>query len=176
MSSIILYCQLIVCIILNLVVPFYSIFHTSIPNPFPPPKYPEGNRTAVILSGQLRVGNVSILSPNVVGYLKTNIRKFFGSDDPPTPIATHLEHFIQILARHGGVDLFIYFEAAHRDGSIDNWNGDPETYEVPIVVYPCQILQLPWYYYSLSRETPGHVSSIVQVQYLPSPQEIVFSV
>lgn len=111
--------------------PSWSIFRSQIPNPFPQPNHPVGNRTAVILSGQLRVGNMSILSPNVRGYMGTNIQKFFGGDDPPTPIATHLEHFLRVLGLYGGVDMFIFIQADHRmiNGS-DTWDGNPDTYEV----------------------------------------------
>jgi hypothetical protein len=108
----------------------HARFYSRIPNPFPSPRNPIGNRTAVILSGQLRVANMSILSPHVKGYFNTNIRKFFGEDDPPTPIATHLEHFLRVLGEYGGVDMFIYIQTDHHNDANYTWDGNPDTYEV----------------------------------------------
>lgn len=122
---------------LSLVIVFARFFfvHTGfisrIPSPFPRPKYSDGNRTAILLSGQLHVANYTILSPLVKGHSKEiDIQRYFTIDDPPTAIATHLEHLIRPLALYGGVDLFVYIPT--RAGASINtaWDGDPSTYEV----------------------------------------------
>jgi hypothetical protein len=35
-----------------------------------------------------------------------------GGNDPPTAIASHLEHFLRVLGEYGGVDMFIYIQTA----------------------------------------------------------------
>jgi hypothetical protein len=107
-----------------------STFKSQIPDPFPQPKYPSGNRTAVILSGQFRVANFTILSPHVKGYQGSSLWKFFGGDDPPTPITTHLEHFLGRLGQYGGVDLFVYIQTNLAADGNHSWDGNPESYEV----------------------------------------------
>jgi hypothetical protein len=69
-------------------------------------------RTAVILSGQLRTANLTIVS----GAIRDNAhKKMFGSGDPATSALTILEHLIKPLAEHGGVDVFMYIEAHPED-------------------------------------------------------------
>jgi hypothetical protein len=60
-----------------------------------------------MLVGQLRSGNLTWDSGKI-GYDKA--RRMFGSDDPPSPIATVLEWLIKPYALHGGVDMFIYIQ------------------------------------------------------------------
>jgi hypothetical protein len=110
-----------------------AIYQSIIPNPFPRPLYPDGNRTAVILTGQFRDGNITILHRSIGGYDKQHgPRTFFGGEDPPTPISTHLEYLLKILGEYGGVDLFMHIFATVQDNSY--WNGNPLTYEVMILV------------------------------------------
>jgi hypothetical protein len=81
-------------------------FNSSI---IPPPN----ERTAIIITGQLRAGNIPWSSP----LLKRDYgSKMFGPSDPPTPIETIFTFLIEPLAEYGGVDLFIYSQVP-RDES-----------------------------------------------------------
>jgi hypothetical protein len=73
------------------------------------PHYPSGNRTAILLSGQLRAGN---LTWSQVKYFKQ--KNWFGGDDPVTPIRTILEWLIVPYALYGGVDMFIYIQVDRK--------------------------------------------------------------
>jgi hypothetical protein len=122
--------SLFIFALVALPLPCCAAFQSRIPDPFPQPKYPVNNRTAVLLSGQLRFGNVSLFSSYVKGYRGGNITKWVGIDDPPTAIASHLEHFLRVLGEYGGVDMFIYIQTDLRHGDNYTWDGRPETYEV----------------------------------------------
>jgi len=104
-----------------------SVYVTQIKDPFPSPRYHSDNRTAIIISGQLRVGNYSLTGPHVTGS-KRSLQKFFGGDDPPTAIQTHLEHLIRLFAEYGGVDVFLYIPTTRGAQRQMNWTGDPLTY------------------------------------------------
>ena len=83
------------------------------------------NRTAIILTGQMRSGNLSWFS----GYLRANTWKdMFGADDPLTSIETQLEFLIKQVALNGGVDVFMY-QVAHPEDNNDNWDGNPANYK-----------------------------------------------
>ena len=56
------------------------------------------NRTAIILSGQIRSGNLT-WSSGKLQYEKSTL--MFGPDDPQTPIQTMLEWFIKPIALYG---------------------------------------------------------------------------
>jgi hypothetical protein len=101
-----------------------GVYKDSIRSPFQSPS--SNNRTAIIISGQLRSGNVSFMSGKVTEQRNAH---YFGSDDPPTPIRTCLEWLIAPLAILGGVDLFIYIPADRNVSYNRLWNGDPMTYE-----------------------------------------------
>jgi hypothetical protein len=91
-----------------------AIFHGSYTN-LTAPLYPD-NRTAILVSGQLRTGN---LTWNQVKYFKE--RRWFGVDDPDTPIQTVVEWLIVPYALYGGVDMFIYIQV---DRNHTNANGN----------------------------------------------------
>lgn len=102
-----------------------AVYKDSIPKYFPAPP-PNGNRTAILISGQLRSGNVSFMSGMVAEQRNAH---YFGGDDPPTPIRTCLEWLIAPLAKAGGVDLFIYIPVDRNTTYNKNWDGNPATYE-----------------------------------------------
>jgi hypothetical protein len=91
-----------------------AVFHTSYTN-LTAPLYP-GNRTAILVSGQLRTGN---LTWDQVRPFKE--KSWFGGDDPDTPIKTVLEWLIVPYALYGGVDMFIYIQV---DRNHTNANGN----------------------------------------------------
>lgn len=72
------------------------------------PQY-QGERTAILVSGQLRAGNLTWWQMKY-----TKERLMYGADDPDTPIKTILEWLIIPLALHGGVDMFIYIQVDPR--------------------------------------------------------------
>jgi hypothetical protein len=80
-----------------------------------------GNRTAILVSGQLRAGN---LSWDQVKYSRD--RLMFGGDDPDTPIQTVLEWLIVPYALYGGVDMFIYIQVDrnHVNSTGKRWKCD----------------------------------------------------
>jgi hypothetical protein len=113
-----------------------GIYVDDTPIPFPSPKYPSSNRTAVIISGHLRSGNVSFLSGKIH---EQRWAKYFGEDDPPTPIRSQLDHLLRPFALYGGIDLFIYIPVS-RDSSHTVWDGDPVSYEARINdSRPCEL-------------------------------------
>ena len=82
------------------------------------------NRTAVMITGQLRSGNISFSS----GRLHRNAAlAMFGSADPPTVILTQIEWFLKPLAERGGLDVFMFVDA-HPDDLNYAWDGDPTTF------------------------------------------------
>lgn len=77
-------------------------------------------RTAVILTGQLRSANLTIVSD----LIKDNAhKKMFGIDDPATSALTILEFFLKPLAEYGGVDVFMYVEAHPEDQVIRTFDN-----------------------------------------------------
>jgi hypothetical protein len=80
-------------------------------------------RTAIIITGQLRSGNISFSS----GLLANHTINNFGPDDPPTPILTQLVYIMKPLSEMGGIDVFMYVEASTEDSSYV-WDGRPETF------------------------------------------------
>ena len=82
------------------------------------------NRTAVMITGQLRSGNVSFSS----GLIQDDFQsQNFGADDPPTVILTQIEWFLKPLAEHGGLDVFMFVDAHPEDANYE-WNGNPATF------------------------------------------------
>jgi hypothetical protein len=86
------------------------------------------NRTAAIISGQLRSGNLTFTSGNIK---YTSKLKWFGAQDGKTPIETMLQYVIEPIARYGGIDLFIFVQVRRSDENIP-WNGDPYTFQPKI--------------------------------------------
>ena len=84
------------------------------------------NRTAILLSGQLRSSNLTWAG----GQIRRNRESvMFGSSDPPTPaacIATFL--FESLHKQGGGFDVFMYLTAKH-DAKASDWNGNPLLFE-----------------------------------------------
>jgi hypothetical protein len=64
------------------------------------------NRTAIILSGQIRSGNIT-WSSGKLQYEKSTL--MFGPDDPQTPIQTMLEWFIKPIALYGKYLINIFY-------------------------------------------------------------------
>lgn len=84
------------------------------------------NRTAIILSGQLRSANLTWFS----GHIFQNINsRMFGKDDPPSTAATIVEFLFKPLALLHGVDVFMYVTARPETASTYSWDGDPFTFE-----------------------------------------------
>jgi hypothetical protein len=81
-------------------------------------------RTAVIISGQLRSANLTILSAAIVDNAH---KRMFGPEDPKTCAGTILKFFLEPLAEYGGVDVFMYL-SAHPQEPNSTWDGDPWTY------------------------------------------------
>ncbi len=80
------------------------------------------NRTAVIVTGQLRSGNISFTSKNVSANTQ-----FLGPDDPPTVILTQLALLLKPISEEGGVDVFMFVESSDQDKDYI-WDGDPLTF------------------------------------------------
>lgn len=106
-------------------------FISSMPDPFPLPIHKSGERTAIIISGELRSGNISFASNKIiVKYQSPDPLVSHPLNTPPTPIKAFLEWVVQPIAKHGGVDLFIYmpvYQTTNISKSV-NWDGDPFTY------------------------------------------------
>lgn len=172
-------CDLLLLLLFASLFLINSTFISKIQSPFPHPKYNNGNRTAILLSGQFGVANYTILSSLVKGHLEEHddIHKYFTIEDPPTAIATHLEYLIRPLALYGGVDLFIYIPA--RAGVIMNatWDGDPSTYEVSSKYDHCTVkIKFIFFCNSLILEIQELASFIDPVPYSSLPQGIMFFV
>ncbi len=82
------------------------------------------NRTAVIISGQIRSANLSFATAEIIPSKQTH---WFGASDPPTPAASLLQHLIVHLANHTGVDVFMYvtYDSEHANYT---WNHDIGNY------------------------------------------------
>ena len=79
-------------------------------------------RTAAIISGQLRSGNMTWQHP------KMRHSGNYGKNDPPTPVQTILRWLFEIIiSQKGGVDVFYYVQA-HTDHNNSKWDGEPSTY------------------------------------------------
>jgi hypothetical protein len=103
-----------------------SQYIDPIPDPFPKPR--TSQRTAIIVSGHLRSGNISFASG--LSHVHNFGRTKFGPDGPPTPIKTVLDRLILPLALHGGVDVFIYIPVGYNvTGPPGPWDGDVLTFE-----------------------------------------------
>lgn len=101
------------------------------------PKYPTGSRTAVMISGELRCGNISFNSPVLhvhdENHHHPRYKGKFSPTDSRTPIETILEYLLTPLALHGGVDLFIYISIPRdvpiNQTAIELWDGNPLTFQ-----------------------------------------------
>jgi len=95
----------------------------------------EGNRTAVLLSGQLRSANLTWAG----GQIHRNRESvMFGGNDPPTPAACIIEWLFKPLSV-GGFDVFMYMTANHEAKASD-WNGQALYFEPwPGGVTPCEV-------------------------------------
>jgi hypothetical protein len=84
------------------------------------------NRTAIIISGQLRSGNISFFS----GDLKPTfgLTNMFGAADPPSSVQTQIEWLMKPLTEWGGIDVFMYVEA-HAEDSSNVWDGNPAIFK-----------------------------------------------
>eukprot|EP01038_Epipyxis_sp_PR26KG_P005261 gene5261-7310_t len=82
------------------------------------------NRTAVIMTGQLRSSNITWTSGQILQNINS---RMFGPDDPPTTALTIIEWLLKPIARTHGVDVFMYltanplFENTPWDGSAFNY-------------------------------------------------------
>jgi len=82
---------------------------------------PRINRTAVILSGQMRSANLTWSG----GQIRRNREAvMFGNLDPPTPAECIIEWIFKPLARQSGIDVFMYL-TANPNGKPGEWNGQP---------------------------------------------------
>ncbi len=88
------------------------------------------NRTAVLISGQLRSANLSWSSGDL---RETPAFHFFGSSDPPTPADCIIEWIFKPLAKMtSGVDVFMYVSAKPEPTAADvKWDGQAATF-VPV--------------------------------------------
>ena len=84
------------------------------------------NRTAVILSGQLRSANLTWTSGKIMQNINS---RMFGKDDPQTTALTIIEFLFKPLAQHGGLDVFMYQTARPETLQSYDWDGDPYTFE-----------------------------------------------
>jgi hypothetical protein len=84
------------------------------------------NRTAILLTGQLRSGNISFFSGNLNPTF--GLTNMFGAADPPTAVQTQLEWLMKPLTEWGGVDVFMYVEAHPEDNNYV-WDGNPATFK-----------------------------------------------
>lgn len=84
------------------------------------------NRTAILLSGQLRSSNLTWAG----GQIRRNRESvMFGSNDPPTPAACIIDFLFKSLDRQGGgFDVFMFLTAKH-DAKRADWNGEPLFFE-----------------------------------------------
>lgn len=90
--------------------------------------YNDKPRIAIIISGQLRSGNLTWKS----GYIRNNeARRMFGDDDPQSPILTQLEWIFKPLSKTHYIDAFFYIQA-HPDTKLSDWDGQPESFQ-PII-------------------------------------------
>ena len=93
-------------------------------SPTPNPTSLRPNRTAVLLTGQLRTANISWWSNQLI-YDKH--LSWFGKQDPPTTAATIIEWLFKPLSHRGGLDVFMYV-SAHPDDANYSWDGNPLTF------------------------------------------------
>ena len=83
-------------------------------------------RTAVIMSGQLRSGNMTWKHPLL---RQKSGAQMFTSSDPPTPIETIMQWLFQVIvAQGGGMDVFYYVQA-HPEVNNSGWDGLPNHYQ-----------------------------------------------
>ena len=83
------------------------------------------NRTAVILSGQLRSANLTWTG----GQIRRNRESvMFGNGDPPTPADCIIEWLFKPLAGMGGFDVFMYM-TSNPTAKKGDWNGQPIFFE-----------------------------------------------
>ena len=83
-----------------------------------------GNRTAVMLSGQLRSANLTWAG----GQVRRNREALmFGGTDPPTPADCIIEWLFKPLAV-GGFDVFMYL-SANPSAKTSDWNGQALYFE-----------------------------------------------
>lgn len=89
----------------------------------------KGPRIAIIVSGQLRSGNLTWDS----GHIHVNsASKMFGSGDPTTPVATIIENMLIPLSKEPeieGIDVFMYMTAHPDQPNSTYWDGVPLTFE-----------------------------------------------
>jgi hypothetical protein len=83
-------------------------------------------RTAVLISGHLRVGNISFAT-DLIRSNNPSSTAFGGN--PHTPIETVFEYFLEPLSRYSAIDLFLYVPVPEGTMPNHSWNGDPLTYQ-----------------------------------------------
>ena len=89
----------------------------------------QSRRTAIIISGQLRSGNLTWRHKTT---RRTQSLTMFGDEDPPTPIETIIEWLFKIvISQGGGLDVFYYVQA-HPDHNNSDWDGDPANYSAEV--------------------------------------------
>jgi hypothetical protein len=82
------------------------------------------NRTAILITGQLRSGNISFASGN----LKANANlAMFGAADPLSTIQTQIEWLMKPLTEWGGLDVFMYVDSRPDDKNYV-WDGNPASF------------------------------------------------
>lgn len=110
----------------------------------------KSERTAILISGELRTGNISFMA-RAHNYDYKNQREFFDYwvhelggelfvNDTRTPIDTVLQGLIDPVAKHGGVDVFIYIPVYSKTKVDPQWNGNSLTYQsYPGDLRPCEL-------------------------------------
>ena len=89
----------------------------------------ESRRTAIVMSGELRSGNLTWRHQMI---RRNQALAMFGDEDPPTPIETIIEWLFKIIiSQGGGLDVFYYVQA-HPGRNNSGWNGDPANYAAEI--------------------------------------------
>lgn len=93
------------------------------------PKYKFSNRTAIMISGEIRSGNISFNS-GMLTDSKEHIKRYFHGNDTRTVIDTLLENMMTPIALIGGLDLFIhiYVECHRFNASYRRWDGSAWSY------------------------------------------------
>ena len=94
-----------------------------------PNNFNESHRTAVLISGELRSGNMTWRHKML---RRNQALAMFGVEDPPTPIETIIQWLFEIIiSQGGGLDVFYYVQA-HPGHNNSDWDGDPARYDAEI--------------------------------------------
>lgn len=83
------------------------------------------NRTAVIISGQIRSANLTFKGGNIIHTKQTG---WFGPDDPLTPSASIIKHMLEQLANTTGLDVFMYVDYEPKNVEFQ-WDGKAASYQ-----------------------------------------------